>query len=101
MVIRNIVGDQHPYANKKIDSKRSTEQTAQATTKDSATSTDRVILSPEARLCDTALQTAKNAPDIRREKVERLRQQVKDQTYKPDIKKAATNLLRDDLELLV
>ena len=106
MVIKSLVGDQHPYANKKVDGKRRADQAQKATqnsgsAKDSAASADRVVLSSEARLRGAALQTATEASDVRREKVDRLKQQVKDGTYKPDVKKAAANLIRDDLQLLV
>ena len=102
MVIRNIVGDQNPYANKKIDRPESKDtRSAQESTKSSGESADRVVLSSEARLRGAALQTASDAPDVRREKVDELKRQVQDGTYKPDLKKAAANLIRDDLDLLV
>lgn len=102
MVIKNIVGEQNPYANKKVDNQRPVEQQkAQEAVKNSGQTADRVVLSSEARLRGAALQTANETPDVRREKVDRLKQQVKDGTYKPDLKKAAANLVRDDLDLLV
>lgn len=104
MVIRNIVGDQNPYAKKKIEGQKPTDsqqKVKQDSTQSSGSAADRVVLSSEAKLRGTALQTAKNAPDVRREKIERLKQQVKDGTYMPDTKKAAANLIRDDLELLM
>jgi negative regulator of flagellin synthesis FlgM len=102
MVIRNIVGDQNPYANKKIERSETKEaRNSQESVKSSGEAADRVVLSSEARLRGAALQTAKEAPDVRREKVDELKRQVKDGTYQPDIKKAAANLIRDDLDLLV
>ncbi|MGE4423190.1 MAG: flagellar biosynthesis anti-sigma factor FlgM [Pseudodesulfovibrio sp.] len=102
MVIRNIVGDQNPYANKKIERPEAKEvRNSQESAKTSGEVADRVVLSSEARLRGAALQTAKEAPDVRREKVDELKRQVKDGTYQPDIKKAAANLIRDDLDLLV
>ncbi|CCH47987.1 flagellar biosynthesis anti-sigma factor FlgM [Pseudodesulfovibrio piezophilus] len=102
MVIKSIVGDQHPYANKKVENRGPTDQQqTQTTTKSSGDNADRVVLSSEAKLRGAALQTANETSDIRREKVDKLKQQVKDGTYTPDLKKAAANLIRDDLELLV
>lgn len=103
MVIKNIVGDQNPYANKKVNSQKATDQQqkAQEAVKSSGQNADRVALSSEAKLRGAALQTAKEAPDVRQEKVDRLKQQVRDGSYKPDLKKAAANLIRDDLDLLV
>ncbi|OIQ51373.1 Anti-sigma-28 factor, FlgM [Pseudodesulfovibrio hydrargyri] len=102
MVIRNIVGDQNPYANKKIERPEAKEaRSTQESVKTSGEAADRVVLSSEARLRGTALQTAKEAPDVRREKVDELKRKVKDGTYRPDLKKAAANLIRDDLDLFV
>ena len=102
MVIRNIVGDQNPYANKKIERPEPKDvQRTQESVKTSGEAADRVVLSSEARLRGAALQTAKDAPDVRREKVDELKRKVQDGTYKPDLKKAAANLIRDDLDLLV
>ena len=103
MVIKNIVGEMNPYAKKKVEGQRPTDvqQRSQEAVKTSGEAADRVVLSPEARLRGAALQTANEAPDVRRDKVDRLKQQVKDGTYRPDVKKAAANLIRDDLDLLV
>ncbi|WP_319583893.1 flagellar biosynthesis anti-sigma factor FlgM [uncultured Pseudodesulfovibrio sp.] len=102
MVIRNIVGDQNPYANKKIERPEAKDvRNTQESVKTSGEAADRVVLSSEARLRGAALQTAKEAPDTRREKVDELKRQVKDGTYRPNIKKAAANLIRDDLDLFV
>jgi len=102
MVIKNIVGEQTPYANKKIESPGVSDQhKTQEAARTSGDAADRVVLSSEARLMGTATQTAKEAPDVRRERVDELKRKVKDGTYKPDLKKAAANLIRDDLNLLV
>ncbi|BCS86818.1 flagellar biosynthesis anti-sigma factor FlgM [Pseudodesulfovibrio sediminis] len=102
MVIKNIVGETNPYANKKIERPEvKDQQKPQEAAKSSGESADRVVLSSEARLRGTALQTAKDASDVRREKVDELKRQVQDGSYQPDLKKAAANLIRDDLDLLV
>ncbi len=101
MVIKNIVGEQNPYANKKIDKREQIEQLkTQEATKTSGETADRVVLSSEGRLRGAALQSAKDAPDVRRKKVNDLKRQIQDGTYKPDLKRAAANLIRDDLDLL-
>ncbi|MBG0790901.1 MAG: flagellar biosynthesis anti-sigma factor FlgM [Desulfovibrionaceae bacterium] len=102
MVIKNIAGENSPYANKKIERPEANNlQKAQEAARHSGDSADSVVLSPEARLRGTALTAANEAPDIRREKVDELKRKVQDGTYKPDLKKAAANLIRDDLDLLV
>ena len=106
MVINNVAGNNaNPYAQKKVDGQRQADQAQQAqrtqeSAKTSGQNADRVALSSEARLRGAALQTANEAADVRREKVDRLKQQVQDGTYQPDLKKAAANLIRDDLNLL-
>jgi len=102
MVIKNIVGDQNPYANKKIERPQAKDpQRTQESTRNSGEAADRVVLSSEGRLRGAALQTANEAPDVRRKKVDELKKQVQEGSYKPDLKKAAANLIRDDLDLLV
>jgi negative regulator of flagellin synthesis FlgM len=102
MVIKSIIGDQNPYTNEKIKKREPTDlqRTQQGTTKSSGETADRVVLSSEARLRGAALQSANEAPDVRRKKVDELKRQVQDGTYKPDLKKAAANLIRDDLDFL-
>lgn len=104
MVIKNVVGEMNPYAqNKKVENKRATQaqqQRPQEATQASAQNADKVVLSSEARLRGAALQTANESPDVRRKRVDELKKQVQDGTYKPDLKKAAANLIRDDLDLI-
>lgn len=104
MVIKNVVGEMNPYAqNKKVENQRAAnaqQQRPQEASNTSAQNADKVVLSSEARLRGAALQSATDAPDVRRKKIDELKQQVQDGTYKPDLKKAAANLIRDDLDLL-
>jgi negative regulator of flagellin synthesis FlgM len=101
MVIKNIVGEQNPYTNKKISKREPIDQLkTQEGAKTSGENADRVVLSSEGRLRGAALQSANDAPDVRRKKVNDLKRQIQDGTYKPDLKKAAANLIRDDLNLL-
>lgn len=101
MVIKNIVGEQNPYANKKVERREpADQQKTQSTTRDSGQNADRVVLSSEGRLRGAALQSATDAPDVRRNKVDELKRQIKEGTYTPNLKKAAANLIRDDLDIL-
>lgn len=99
MEIKNLLGEVNPYTKKKIESARSERSGTSA--KSGGETADKVVLSSEAKLRSTALQTATDAPDVRRRKVDELKAQVREGTYKPDIRKAAANLIRDDLDLLV
>jgi negative regulator of flagellin synthesis FlgM len=108
MVIKSVVGEVNPYAkrgiqeNDKAGQAAKTAQAAQAQkTSETPSPTDMVSLSDEAKLRAVALQTASAAPEVRSEKVKEIKEQVKNGTYKPDIKKAAANLIREDLDLLI
>lgn len=105
MVIKNIVGGVNPYENKKVkgtEQQRVAKPDAATNAQQSTTAkaADTVSFSDEARLRGTALKSANETPDVRRKKVDALKKQVQDGTYKMDLKKAAANLIRDDLDLL-
>ncbi len=57
---------------------------------------DTVTVSQDALLLTEARRTAQNTPDVRAEKVEALRIQVSNGTYKPDSKLTAANLVREE-----
>lgn len=101
MDIKKVYGEVSGYSAQKLAENAKSQQ-AKASPGDSASpaSGDKIALSPEARLLGAALSTASTAPDVRAEKVRSLKEQVQAGTYKPDIKKAAANLIRDDLSLI-
>lgn len=93
-------GDLNPYAQKLTENPRVNQPDQNASqASEAAKQGDKVALSPEARLLATAMTTATSASDVRAEKVRDLKSQVQSGTYKPDIKKAAANLLRDEVSL--
>jgi negative regulator of flagellin synthesis FlgM len=57
---------------------------------------DRVSVSQDALLMTEARRAAQNAPDVRADKVEELRVQVANGTYKPDSRLVAENLIREE-----
>ena len=57
---------------------------------------DTVTVSQDALLLTEARRTAQNTPDVRAEKVEALRIQVSNGTYKPDSQLIAANLVREE-----
>lgn len=99
MDIKNVVGELNPYTKQKVqETKRTRSSDTSAGT--SGDSGDSVQLSSEARLRGAALTEAGRSSDVRSERVQELKEQVRNGTYQPDIKKAAANLIRDDLSLL-
>ncbi len=100
MEIKKVLGELNPYANQKVQDKDKAER-AEAAAKNEGEGSDVVKLSSEGRLLGVAMSAAKSSPDQRAEKVRQLKEQVMNGTYKPDIKKAAKNLIRDDLNLII
>jgi len=104
MEIKKVYGGGlDPYATQRLQENQRTQQD-QAVNRQNGPADqnlgDKVALSPEARLLGATLAAANAAPDARAEKVRSLKEQVQSGTYKPDIKKAAANLIRDDLNLI-
>ncbi|MBI9112206.1 flagellar biosynthesis anti-sigma factor FlgM [Maridesulfovibrio ferrireducens] len=73
---------------------------AQSQSTSSVSTRDVVNVSSQAKLLGTARQTAAESPDMREQKVKDLRDQVRAGTYKPDIRKTAMNLVREDIDFL-
>jgi negative regulator of flagellin synthesis FlgM len=63
-----------------------------------STASTGVDLSPKAQQLQKAKEAALNAPDINREKVERLKAMVQSGTYKVDADAVAERMLNDHLE---
>lgn len=73
---------------------------SQSKTQTSAPTRDVVNVSSQAKLLGAARQTATDSPDTREQKVRELRDQVRSGTYKPDIRKTALNLVREEVDFL-
>ena len=58
---------------------------------------DRVSVSPQARLFTEAYAAATNAPEVRQDKVNALKEQVANGTYQVDSRKIAEKLLQSEL----
>lgn len=104
MEINNLNG-LNPYANQKVQqdaTAKAAETSRQATAQKAANEgSDVVQFSGDGKLLAAAMTSAKDAPDVRAEKVRELKEQVKNGTYQPDIQKAARNLVRDDLSQII
>ena len=99
MEIKKVYGDLGAYSSQQLkETQRVQDQPASPTSQAQQTG-DKIALSPEARLLATTLSTANSAPDVRADKVRELKEQVQSGTYKPDIRKAAANLIREEVSL--
>ncbi|MBN2139435.1 MAG: flagellar biosynthesis anti-sigma factor FlgM [Desulfovibrionaceae bacterium] len=102
MEIKNLIGELNPYAKRKIDETgKAPDKGAENARSGTEKANDVVSLSAEAKLRIAAHNAASEASDLRADKVRELKEKVRNDTYRPDIKKAAANLIRDDLDLLV
>lgn len=99
MEIKNLLEGRGAYKQGKID-RTGTEAKSKAKDAESRGS-DTVVLSEEARLRGQALQAANLDSGVRAERVQELRERVKDGTYEPNLRKTAENLLRQDLDLII
>lgn len=66
---------------------------------DTSTQGDRVSFSQDAALLTEARRTAQATPDVRQEKVDALKEQVNQGTYKIDSRTLASNLLAEESSL--
>jgi flagellar biosynthesis anti-sigma factor FlgM len=100
MDIKKVYGDLATYSPQKLSEAAKSQQTAAKQTSDiMQQSGDKVAISSQAKLLGAALNVANSSSDVRTEKVRSLKEQVQSGTYKPDIRKAAANLLRDEMGL--
>jgi len=100
MEIKKLYGEMNAYSSQNVQETQRAQQDQNAQAAGTAAkSGDTIALSPEARLLATSVSTAGTAPDTRADKVRDLKEQVQSGTYKPDIRKAAANLLRDEISL--
>jgi len=58
---------------------------------------DKVVLSPQAREIHQAKQAFETCPDIRQEKVDRLKAQISDGTYRVDAGAVAANMIKESM----
>lgn len=65
----------------------------------SQTTGDRVSVSPQARLFTEAYTAASNAPEVRQDKVNALKERIANGTYQVDSRKIAEKLLQNELSM--
>jgi negative regulator of flagellin synthesis FlgM len=95
------LGDMSAYSSQTLQGSQRVQppQNTQDTVTAAQQSGDTVALSSTAKMLATAVSTASSSSDVRADKVRELKEQVQSDTYKPDIRKAAANLLRDEVSL--
>lgn len=93
------LGNLDPYSRARVEQKTGDTAERAAGQAPLPVQGDRVSLSDEARLHTVARAEAAAAPDVRREKVDALKQSVADGTYTVDSRKVAQNLVASEVML--
>ncbi|EFL50278.1 anti-sigma-28 factor, FlgM [Solidesulfovibrio fructosivorans JJ]] len=103
MDIKNILGINQAYGQGRIGRSGSGETSGVtrggASQTEAGAATDRVTLSGDARLVSLAANQAKEAPEVRSDRVATLKAQVQAGTYQPDSKKIAEKMLTMESDL--
>ncbi len=68
---------------------------------DKSSRSDSVRISREGRLFARALREAQESPDVRRARVNEIKEQVESGTYVIDTRKTAAKIVEEDLDLLI
>lgn len=80
---------------KNVEDKRKADNSKQ--TSKAVFEEDKVVLSPKAKEVRYAKEALKNIPDIRQEEVARVKNEIKEGTYKIEGKKIAAKMIRESL----
>ena len=103
MDIKTILGINQAYGQGRIGRSGTSESSGVtrggATESEASADTDRVTLSGDAKLVSLAASQAKEAPEVRSERVAALKAQVQSGTYQPDSKKIAEKMLTMESDL--
>ncbi len=83
------------YANNIQDNRKTSGSAKQGSSQ--AVKEDKVVLSPKAKEVQEATKLIKGLPDIREEKVAKLKEQVDQGTYRIDGKKIAFKMLKESI----
>lgn len=103
MDIKTILGINQAYGQGRIGRSGTGESASVArggtTESEASADADRVTLSGDAKLVSLAASQAKEAPEVRSERVAALKAQVQSGTYQPDSKKIAEKMLTMESDL--
>jgi len=104
MDVKGIISGVNPYLSSKAGGAEARDgdlQAAKTGAQQAAAAGDTVTISDAAKLQALATREASQAPDIRKEKVEEVKQRVQSGQYKTDSRKIAEGIVKSDLGLVV
>ncbi len=82
---------------KTINEKRDTEKTPSRNSA-GVCYKDRVAFSPQVEQIQESVRLIQSIPDVREEKINRIKNEIQQNTYKIDVKKLAEKMLNDALQ---
>ncbi|MBT8763794.1 flagellar biosynthesis anti-sigma factor FlgM [Desulfohalobiaceae bacterium Ax17] len=97
MEIKNILTGIQTYKQTKIEK----EEKPLSKKQHSISTEDKVSLSSTAKLYKTGLDTAKQSPEVRLEKIQELKEKIEAGDYHPDEQKIAQKILEDEMDLWI
>ncbi|MBF0480961.1 MAG: flagellar biosynthesis anti-sigma factor FlgM [Desulfovibrionaceae bacterium] len=104
MDVKGIISGVNPYLNPKAtgaEGRDATDQAAKTGAQQAAATGDVVTISDAAKLQALATREATRSPDVRRDKVDEVKQKIQSGQYKPDSRKIAEGIVKSDLGMVV
>lgn len=100
MAIKGVGNGQSPYERIKIQHEAERLDEAAKAAKKPTVQRDEVVVSEDARLMNAAMDAIRNTPDVRADKVARLKAMVEAGTYAVNGQDIAARMVAEDQELL-
>lgn len=100
MAIKGLGNGLSTYESIKITREAERHDDAAKGVKNPSTKRDEVSVSEDARLMNVAMETIRNTPETRADKVARLKAMVQGGSYEPNASAIAEKMVDEDLELL-
>jgi negative regulator of flagellin synthesis FlgM len=85
----------------KSQAARSDSEGAKDSGKSKSSTSDTVKFSSTAKLYSRTMREVRESPEARQQKIDQIKQLVESGQYKPDLKKTAENLIKQDLHLII
>ncbi len=99
MEIKGVLDQLHIYNRTKIQDEKKDEVRSEE--KATSPGEDKVVLSSRAKLLSGIIGKAKEASEVRKEKVEQLKAQIQEGTYLPNAEKIASKMMENEIDLFL
>lgn len=99
MVIKGVFDKISVYNQKKIEQDKDISLKKQAKSSNLSYSSDTVNLSSQGKVLNELIDTVKQGPDVRRDRIEDLKQKINSGEYKIDSKQIAKKIVDTEIDL--